>query len=468
MLKTEQVNWPKNIIDDGLTLAREFDAQEITNSIYSLINKTTDSVDLEVKAVAVTGMRQAIAILDQHNREIYLGPNIDLRAIFEGSEIDSKYRSEIYKTTGRLPSFLFANAKLEWIRRHSPDKYHRIDKVITLVDWIIWTLTGEIMSEISLAGEAGLLDVSTKTWAADLFKLLGLPINKNIPLLNIGDTAGKVTKSVSAITNLPVGTKVTSAGADTQCGALGTGAINPNDIAIISGWSSPIQWVTEKPTAAEDASTWFGCHALQDYWVSELTAGDTGHSYNWISKLLRQPPSKLDEMASSIEPGSEGTSMFFAESEINMSKIGIATGGIVFPTPITMNERSDGHIARAALESISYTIKARISQISRILDNTPENVYLGGGMAKADIFSQITADILNREINVANVCNANAMGGFIAGITALNEYPSLLTAATEIKPKLSIKSPNPSNALMYQDLYDNWKHTSVKLKSINS
>ena len=97
MLKTEQVNWPKNIIDDGLTLAREFDAQEITNSIYSLINKTTDSVDLEVKAVAVTGMRQAIAILDQHNREIYLGPNIDLRAIFEGSEIDSKYRSEIYR-----------------------------------------------------------------------------------------------------------------------------------------------------------------------------------------------------------------------------------------------------------------------------------------------------------------------------------------------------------------------------------
>ena len=83
MLKTEQVNWPKNIIDDGLTLAREFDAQEITNSIYSLINKTTDSVDLEVKAVAVTGLRQAISIHDQNNIEIFIFNNIYILAIFE-------------------------------------------------------------------------------------------------------------------------------------------------------------------------------------------------------------------------------------------------------------------------------------------------------------------------------------------------------------------------------------------------
>ena len=72
------------------------------------------------------------------------------------------------------------------------------------------------------------------------------------------------------------------------------------------------------------------------------------------------------------------------------------------------------------------------------------------------------------KINIADTYNANAMGGFIAGIVALNEYSSLTEAATEIKSLLSVKSPNPSNALEYKDLYDNWKKTSAKLNSINT
>jgi autoinducer 2 (AI-2) kinase len=467
-LKTNQINWPASILDDQLPLGREYDPTQIINSVYSVISRTIESTNVEIKAVAVTSMRQAITMLDRDNHEIYIGPNIDLRAIFEGSEIDSKHKEEIYKTTGRLPSFLFANAKLEWIKRHSPDKYHKIAKVITLGDWIIWSLTGEIISETTIAGEAGLLNISTKTWATELSELLDLPIDDTVPLLNIGEFAGKVTKSVSKKTNLPIGTTVTSAGADTQCGSLGIGATNPNDVAIISGWSSPIQWVTKTPIISKDASSWFGCHALQAYWVTELTAGDTGHSYNWLAKTLRQNFTHLDNMASEVVPGAEGTSMFLAKEQINMSEIGITTGGILFPTPITMNERGDGHLARAALESISYTIKARLSQIESIVGRKPKDVYLAGGMAKSDTFIQIITDVLNREIYVGNTHNSNAIGGFIAGITAINEQSSLAEASIQNKRNLNLRSPKPLTALEYQGLYDEWKVMSAKLNSINN
>lgn len=468
VLKTNQINWPASILDDQLPLGREYDPTQIINSVYSVISRTIESTNVEIKAVAVTSMRQAITMLDRDNHEIYIGPNIDLRAIFEGSEIDSKHKEEIYKTTGRLPSFLFANAKLEWIKRHSPDKYHKIAKVITLGDWIIWSLTGEIISETTIAGEAGLLNISTKTWATELSELLDLPIDDTVPLLNIGEFAGKVTKSVSKKTNLPIGTTVTSAGADTQCGSLGIGATNPNDVAIISGWSSPIQWVTKTPIISKDASSWFGCHALQAYWVTELTAGDTGHSYNWLAKTLRQNFTHLDNMASEVVPGAEGTSMFLAKEQINMSEIGITTGGILFPTPITMNERGDGHLARAALESISYTIKARLSQIESIVGRKPKDVYLAGGMAKSDTFIQIITDVLNREIYVGNTHNSNAIGGFIAGITAINEQSSLAEASIQNKRNLNLRSPKPLTALEYQGLYDEWKVMSAKLNSINN
>ena len=151
-----------------------------------------------------------------------------------------------------------------------------------------------------------------------------------------------------------------------------------------------------------------------------------------------------------------------------MSKIGISTGGILFPTPITMNERGDGHLARAALESISYTIKARLSQLENILGHKPKNVYLGGGMAKSDTFTRIISNVLNRDIYVANSYNANAIGGFIAGTTAIKEYPSLIEAANQTIAKLNVKTPEPIEALEYQGLYDNWKTISAKLSSLNN
>ena len=218
----------------------------------------------------------------------------------------------------------------------------------------------------------------------------------------------------------------------------------------------------------KDASSWFGCHALKDYWVTELTAGDTGHSYSWLAKTLRQHLTHLDNKASEVVPGAEGTSMFLAKEQINMSEIGVTTGGILFPTPITMNERGDGHLARAALESISYTIKERFSQIESIVSDKPKDVYLAGGMAKSDTFMQIITDVLNREIYVGSTYNSNAIGGFIAGITALKEQSSLVEASIQNKQKLNLRSPKPSTALEYQGLYDDWKTMSAKLNSINN
>lgn len=456
------------MVNENLPLARQFDPKSTLEVICSIIRKAVSSTDVEIKAIAVTSMRQAVVFLDHNDSELYIGSNIDLRAIFEGAEIDSKYQHDIYRITGHLPSFLFATAKLEWMKRNSPNLYSNIAKVITLGDWIMWRLTGEINSEFTLAGEAGLLNVSTKQWATELSKMLDVPISDTIPLLSIGERSGLVTKKASDKTNLPCGIPVTSGGADTQCGSLGVGAISQNDVSIISGWSCPIQWVTSTPFYIEDASSWFGCHAVNKYWTSELTAGDTGHSYSWLANTLRQNFTNLDLLASRTPPGAEGTSMIFTQQTINMSKIGITTGAILLPAPITMNERGDGHLARAALESTAYTVKARLAQLEQNIGIEPKNVYLGGGMAKSKTFAKILVNVLDREISIASTTNANATGGFIAAMTTINEYGSLAEGASQAKLLLDTNIPNAIEALQYQEFYEIWKIKSANLASINN
>ena len=124
--------------------------------------------------------------LDRDGRVLYAGPNVDLRAIFEGAAIDDSMGSRVFEVTGRLPSFLFAPARLRWFRQHKPAVYERIDRVVTLADWLRLNLSGELVSEATLAAEAGLLDVRTRQWCAELFDEIGVQADSGVPIERAG------------------------------------------------------------------------------------------------------------------------------------------------------------------------------------------------------------------------------------------------------------------------------------------
>ena len=161
---------------DAPDLAREFDTSALWADLCSLVRPALQDAGTEpsrIGAVAVTGQRQAVVFLDAAGRELYAGPNLDLRAVFEGAQLDDEDADAIRAATGRLPSMLFTHAKLRWFREHRPRAYAKIACILTLPDWVAWKLTGELAAEPSLAVEAGLLDVHTGAWRAQPFDEAG-------------------------------------------------------------------------------------------------------------------------------------------------------------------------------------------------------------------------------------------------------------------------------------------------------
>ena len=114
------------------------------------------------------------------------------RAVFEGAAIDEAVGGRVFEVTGRLPSFLFASAKLRWFKQHRPDVYDRAERVVTLADWLRWKLSGELVSEPTLAAEAGLLDIRERRWCAELFEELGVRAGVGVPIEKAGTTIGSV------------------------------------------------------------------------------------------------------------------------------------------------------------------------------------------------------------------------------------------------------------------------------------
>ncbi|MCH8207092.1 MAG: hypothetical protein IH956_08815, partial [Chloroflexi bacterium] len=337
--------------------ARAFDPQALWATACRLMTDSIEEAGAEgdVAAVSVTSQRQGVVFLDQDGSELYAGPNLDLRAVFEGAAIDDEMRARVYETTGHLPSFFFAPAKLRWFREHRPEAYGRISRVLPLADWLVWRLTGTAASEVTLAAEAGLLDIRSRDWCFPLLDSIGVSLDQ-APLVQSGTFVGTVRADRADRTGLAPGTPVAAAGADTQCGLLGMGVAEPHQVGIVAGWSAPVQMVTGEPLFSPEAGTWTGCFLEAGKWVLESSAGDVGNSYRWLAETLFGDADGvfdgMDKLAANAPLGSDGTMAVLGPSRMNMASPGMSTGGFLFPVPLTFSTLGRGHLVRAAVEAL--------------------------------------------------------------------------------------------------------------------
>ena len=410
-----------------------------------------------------------MVFLDNSGHEIYAGPNLDLRAVFEGAVIDEEMGDRVYRTTGHLPSFLFTPAKLRWFQRHRSEAYDRIACVLPLADWLVWRLTGTAASEPTLACEAGLLDIQKREWCSALLNEMGL-VSNSIPLLESGTVAGTVNDEAAAGTGLQPGTPVAVAGADTQCGLLGMGVSQIGQVGIVAGWSAPVQMVTAKPVLPPYALTWAGCHLDSATWVLESTCGDVGNSYRWLADTLwgrcDNAFQAMNRSASAVPVGSEGVAVFLGPTRMDVSNLGMRPGGLLFPVPLTFSDTGRGHLARASLEAVAYAIKANLAQLEEIAGAGAMDVTVGGGMTRTPAFVRILVDVLGREIKVSPTPDVSAVGANLCARTALAEYASLGEAAYSVRPRLRGVEPDPLSSAQYEELYERWVRLSEAMQGL--
>ena len=469
VVRAEQAPWTYLDEPDAPEFARAFDPDALWRSLRGLISATLrDGGD--VSAVSVTSQRQGVVFLDGEEREVYAGPNLDLRAVFEGAAIDEEMASRVYGATGRLPSFLLAPAKLLWFRDHRPETYDGIRRVLSLADWIAWRLTGTAACETTLAAEAGLLDIGSRTWCTSLLDSLSLSLDQP-PLLQAGGRVGRTSGELAGATGLPEGTPVVAAGADSQCGLLGMGVSTRHDVGIVAGWSAPVQMVTPSPLLSPERRTWAGCFLDGESWVMESTAGDIGNGYRWLAETLFGEADTaydaMDGLAAVVPVGAEGGAAVLGPARMDMAAPGMSTGGLLFPVPMTYGGAGRGHVVRAAIEAMAYTLRANVEQIEGLSGVGVPAVAVGGGMTRSRTFLRILTDVLGRPVRIAPMPETTAVGASLCARTSLGAFASLREAAASARPAMTVSEPDPRRAVEYDDLYERWLDLANRMKEFS-
>ena len=166
-LSTPQAGWSEQDPEDWWRASR------------AVLARLVEAVGHEspIAGIGLSGQMHGLVALDSSDRVIR--PAIlwnDQRTGAECTEIEERIGLErLIGLTGNRALTGFTAPKLLWLRRHEPESYTRIARVLLPKDYVRLRLTGEWAIDVADASGTLLLDVARRSWSEDVLDALELP-----------------------------------------------------------------------------------------------------------------------------------------------------------------------------------------------------------------------------------------------------------------------------------------------------
>jgi xylulokinase len=466
LVASETSSYPLSSPRQGWSEQNPVDWWNSTKEAIKLILEKKDIKINNIKGVSLSGQMHSLVMLDQ-NKEV-IRP-----AILWNDTRTTKQCDEILKIVGGLSNLIklvsnpalegFTAPKLLWVRENEPENYKKIRHIMLPKDYIRFKLTGEIKSEVSDNAGTLLFDVKQKSWSKQILELLNISIDILPEILYSTDIAGYITKETKKMTGLKEGIPVISGGADNACGAVGSGIIKEGRVMFSIGTSGVVLAQSEQPLPDKKGRIHLFNHAYPDkYYMMGVMLSAAG-SFNWLKEKMyddKYSIKKLNEFAKGSDPGSEGIIFLPYLNGERTPHADSNARGVYFGLS---NKHDIKHIVRSTMEGVVFGLKDSFRLIKSKGINIGQIRIIGGG-AKSNLWCQILADSIEKEVSLINIEEGPAFGAALIAGVGTKVFASFEKAEERfIKIKKTI-TPNQNNFTIYRNNYERYRSLYTSLK----
>lgn len=434
--------------------------EKFTKAVKELTNECDKS---QIDGISFSGQMHGLVILDENDEVIR--PAIlwnDGRTQEECDYLNKTIGREVISSyTANMALTGFTAPKLLWVRKHEPENFARIKKIMLPKDYLAYRLSGVHCTDVSDASGMLLLDVKHKCWSREMLEIVGIREDQLARVYESYEAVGHITQKASEDTGLPVSVKVIAGGGDQAVGAVGTGTVGHGMCSISLGTSGAV-FIASREFAVDENNS---LHSF----------ADASGKYHFMGCMLSAAASNkwwMDEIIGTKDyAGQQAAITALGENKVyflpylmgertphnNPNARGTFTGLSMDTTRADMTQ--------AVLEGVAFALRDSV-EIAKGLGVSINRIRINGGGAKSPLWCRIMANVLNVKVDKINSEEGPGFGAAILAAVGCGVFSSVEEACGKLIQVVSTTEQDPELVEKYNKKYEVFRALYPAMKDV--
>jgi len=418
-----------------------------------------------IAGIGCGGQMHGLVVLDEDDR--VLRPAIlwnDGRTAEETDWLNSEIgKARLSELTANIAFAGFTAPKLLWMRKHEPELFAKIRRIMLPKDYLNYMLTGVHCTDVSDASGMLLFDVEHKRWSKEMLEICGVSERQMPMIYESADVVGTIKPDMAALLDLPASVRVCAGAGDNAAAAVGTGTVGDRACNISLGTSGTI-FIASRTFGVDKYNALHSfAHADGSYHLMGCMLSAASCNKWWMDDIL-------------------GTADYAGEqAPITDEKLG---RNHVFFLPYLMGERSPindveargtfvgltmdttrADMTQAVLEGVAFAIRDSL-EVARSLGLDIRTSRICGGGAKSPLWRKIMANVCGLELEQIESEEGPGYGGAMLAAVACGEFVSVEEAARRLVRVTGREIPDPALTARYEQQYRKFRRIYPALKDV--
>lgn len=370
-------------------------------------------------------------------------------------------KEKLSQYTANIAFAGFTAPKILWMKKHEPENFDKIQKIMLPKDYLAYMLSGAFCSDVSDASGMLLMDVEHRCWSKEMLEICGITEEQLPKLYESYEVVGTLRPEMAKELGLSESVKVIAGAGDNAAAAVGTGTVGDGRCNISLGTSGTIFISSKKFGVDEYNGLHSFAHADGYYHLMGCMLSAASCNKWWNEEILKTTD--------------------FTGEQANICKLG---ENHVFFLPYLMGERSPHNnpdaravflgmsmdttredMTQAVLEGVAFGLRDSL-EVARKLGVKIERTKICGGGAKSPLWKKIIANVMNMKVDVIESEEGPALGGAMLAAVGCGEYPDVETIAEKLVKVVDTIEPDPELVAKYEERYQEFKRIYPTVKSL--
>lgn len=417
----------------------------------------------QVDGLSFSGQMHGLVLLDE--RDQVIRPAIlwnDGRTAEETEWLNSEIGEErLADLTGNIAFAGFTAPKLLWVRKHEPENFRRIRRIMLPKDYLAYRMTGVHSTDYSDAAGMLLLDTAHKCWSAEMLYICGVTKEQMPRLFESWHVIGTLTGRVAQDLGLPPHVRVCAGAGDNAAAAVGTDTLSDGSCNISVGTSGTIFIACDQFHLPKNHALHSFAHASGRYHLMGCMLSAAACNQWWVKTVLNSDDfageqKKIQELGTNpvfFAPYLMGERTPYNDTEVRGAFVGLSLN------------TDRGQMTQAVLEGVAFSFRDAL-ELARGLGVPTQGATICGGGAKSPLWRTIMANILNIQIDYIQN-EGPAMGAAMLAAKGCGACSSLEELAARTVRITESTLPTPELVTRYEQRYQTYRKIYPALHSLN-